>query len=181
MDSSPLKRLPGEVLQRIIKLALSHDEPLALSKISSYNGLTQTCRQLRSDTWALFWKFNTFREQEPTEKMEISRHTKRLQYLLGISPLVVKHIAGLDLSLELRTATAQSWQVSIKHAESPAANCEQVLASGNDRIAQGKVWVFSRYLDRILDAYQQAGFEVFATPKFGRQDGAVRRFWMVPT
>ncbi|KAF7191059.1 hypothetical protein HII31_07574 [Pseudocercospora fuligena] len=89
-------------------------------------------------------------------------------------------MSGLDLALELRTATPQTWQVSIKHAELPAVNCEKVMASGNDRIAQGKVWVFSRYLDTVLDAYQQAGFEVYATTKFGREDGAVRRFWMVP-
>ncbi|KXS94536.1 hypothetical protein AC578_7496 [Pseudocercospora eumusae] len=119
--------------------------------------------------------------REPTDKLEISKHTKRLQYLLSISPLIVKHMSGLDLALELRTATPQTWHVSIKHAEfPPGPNCERVLASGNDRIAQGKVWAFSRYLDRVLDAYQQAGFEVYATPKFGREDGAVRRFWVVP-
>ncbi|KAM3417275.1 hypothetical protein BST61_g5531 [Cercospora zeina] len=66
MDASPLKKLPAELRNKVFKLAVVADEPIAIS--SSYPGydiatqppLTRVCRQTRNETLEIFYHFNTF-------------------------------------------------------------------------------------------------------------------------
>lgn len=64
MDKSPLARLPPELRNRIYEFAFTL--PLAKNyrslsdHIKEHNGLTRTCRQLRSESRLLFFRLNHF-------------------------------------------------------------------------------------------------------------------------
>lgn len=63
MDDSPLNRLPAELRNRIYELVFDkHDviPTVPLRKLSKYNGLTRTCRQIRKETHGMFFALNKF-------------------------------------------------------------------------------------------------------------------------
>ena len=113
MDSSPFSRLPAELRNNIYELALHQDAELLVSKnkiryphlklrsSKPYRALafTQTCRDIRLESSALFYKVNTFKFMELANEFE--HKLKEFYTTIGHT-----NTSALS-SLVLRTETVQ--------------------------------------------------------------------------
>lgn len=69
MDNSPLGRLPPELRNHIAELSLTHDGYLWVDELHKTNGLTRTCRQMRTETHLLFLRSNTLVDDSDDNSM----------------------------------------------------------------------------------------------------------------
>lgn len=93
MESSPFAKLSPELRNEIYELALrSNRTTLELRDMKNYNGLTQTCRQIRTECQAMLYALNNFAFTTSNRRL-----AKFCAFLEALGPTVIPQLRSLRL------------------------------------------------------------------------------------
>ena len=93
MENSTFAKLSPELRNQIYELVLSSNRAtLELHDIKAYNGLSQTCRQIRNESQPMLYGLNNFAFTTSNRKLE-----KFCAFLRAVGPAVIPQIRSLRL------------------------------------------------------------------------------------
>jgi hypothetical protein len=93
MENSSFAKLSPELRNQIYELVLrSNRATLELRDIKAYNGLSQTCRQLRTESQQMLYSLNNFTFTTSNRKLE-----KFCAFLRAVGPAVIPQMRSLRL------------------------------------------------------------------------------------
>lgn len=95
MDKSQLARLSPELRNHIYELCLRDNQgSIQICDVGEYNQLTQTCRQVRSETQVLFYTLNDFHTAVRNDQLE-----RFCTFLQAIGPDVLSQVRALHFRI----------------------------------------------------------------------------------
>ena len=166
MESSPLRHLAPELRNRIFELALFRVEFVPFGQLRTHAALTQTCRQIRQETYTMFFAGNNFCHQLTLGEARLPVEEEEFQsFLQFLGPETLSLVKRLQVTLLWDAPLVPIRQIGDLDNLANVRALNEIL---DERFRQHEGFdkKRKRAFDRVFQTYQAMGLSLWISDTF---------------